>query len=129
MTAFAAQAFFQHDIRRGVIDASPSFSGIQDFLCLVVIDVTGIAVRDGVDVLDYLVLDIHVALVAFDFVLRDMFCVHQIGVFVFFQSFPFSVALVTILPRDLPIAENGVAVTFIARKTVCEDQGVVVAGG
>jgi hypothetical protein len=56
-----------------------------------------------------------------------MFGVHQIGVFVFFQSFPFTVTLVAILSRDFAISENGVAVTFIARKSVIEDQCVVVA--
>jgi hypothetical protein len=90
---------------------------------------TGVAVSDGIDILDYLVLDFQMALIAFYFILENMFGVHEICVFVFFQSFPLTVALVTILSRDLPVSENGVAVTLLTRKPIVENKGVVVARG
>jgi hypothetical protein len=90
---------------------------------------TGIAVGDGIDILDDLVLDFQMALIAFYFIFENMFGVHQIGVFVFFQSFPFTVTLVAILSRNLPISENGVAVTLLTRKSVVENKGVIVTRG
>jgi hypothetical protein len=128
MAAFAAQPFFQHHVGHGIVEAFASFSYVKDFLCSVKIHVARIAVSDMIDIFDYLVLNLEMALVAIDFVLVDMFCVHEVGVIVFFQSFLFPVAFVAVLPRDFTITEYRVAMTFIASKSVVKDQCMIITG-
>jgi hypothetical protein len=69
------------------------------------------------------------ALVAFDFVFKNMLCMHEVCVIIFFQSLPFSVAFVTILSRDLTIPKNGIAVALVTGKAIFEDQGVIITRG
>lgn len=83
MTSFTAQPLLQHDIWHGMIDAFPSLSYVQSLLGAVEVCVTCLAIGDGLDILDDLVLDFHMALVAFDFIFGNMFGVHQICVFEF----------------------------------------------
>jgi hypothetical protein len=73
-------------------------------------------------------LDLHMALVAFDFVVVDMFRMHEICVVILIQSFSFPVAFVTIFPWDFTVSENGVAVAFVTREAFVKDQAVVIPG-
>jgi hypothetical protein len=91
--------------------------------------VAGSAVCNGFYILDNLVLDFQMALVAFDFILINMFRMHEVCILIFIESFQFPVAFVTVLPWDFTISENGVAVALVTRKSVIEDQGVVVTRG
>jgi len=68
-------------------------------------------------------------LVAFDLVLIDMFCMHQISVVILFQPFPFPVALVTIFSWDFSITKDCVAVAFVTGESVIENKGMVESSG
>jgi hypothetical protein len=78
-----------------------------------IIDVTGVAVCDCVYILDDLVLDLQMTLVAFDFILINMLCMHEVCILVFVESLSLPMALVTILAGNLPIAQNGIVVAFV----------------
>jgi len=69
------------------------------------------------------------ALVAFDLVFIDMFCVHQISVFILFEPFCFPVALVTVFLRNFSISYDSVAVAFITGETVIENERVIESSG
>jgi hypothetical protein len=109
-----------------MVHSLPAFSDIQDLLGFVIICMARSAIGDGVYILDDLVLNFHVALIAFDFILINMLRMHEICILIFIQSLLFSVTFVTVLPWDFPVPENGVAVTFVTRKSVIEDQSVVI---
>jgi hypothetical protein len=109
-----------------MINPLASFSSVQDFLGFVEICVAGSAICDGFYVLHNFVLDLHVALIAFDFTLVDMLGMHQICVVEFFKPVLLPVAFVTVFPGDFTVPENGVAVTFVARKTVIEHHCMVI---
>jgi hypothetical protein len=126
MTAFAAEPFFQHYVRHGVVNTLPAFSDVQDFLRLVIIRVARRAIGDGVYILDDLVLDFHVTLIALDLVFVNMHRMHEICIVVLFQSVSFPVAFVTVLPWNFPISKNSVAVAFVTRKAIVKDQDVVI---
>ncbi len=126
VAAFAAKPFFQHDVGHGMVNTLPAFSDVQNFLCLVIIRVARRAIGDGVYILDDLVLDFHMTLVAFDFVLENMHRVHEVCVLIFIEPLLFPVAFVTVLPWDFPISKNGVAVAFVTREAIVKNQGVVI---
>jgi len=88
--------------------------------------VTGAAVCNGVDILDDLVLNFHVTLIALDLVIVNVGRMHEVCVLILIQSFPFSMAFETILARDFAVANNGVAVALVTRKSIIEDQGMVI---
>jgi len=109
-----------------MIDAFSPLSLVQSLLGAVEVRVTRLAIGDGLDILDDFVLDFHVALVAFDFIFGNMFGVHQVCVFVLFQSLPFPMALIAIFSWDFTIAYDGVAVAFITGKTVVKHHRMVI---
>jgi len=127
MAAFAAQAFLQHDVRFGMSEPLSDLAGVQDFLSLVRPRVTGPAVGQGFDVPDDLVLDLEVALVAFDFVQGDVVQVDEVRVAVLFEALPFEVALVAVFSGHGAVADDRPAVAFIATEAFGEDDGVVEA--
>jgi hypothetical protein len=91
--------------------------------------VAGLAISDGFDILDDLVLDLHVALVALNLILVYMFCVHEIRIVILLQSFPFPMALITVFPGDFSISNDCIAVTFVASEISIENKGVVESCG
>jgi hypothetical protein len=129
MTALAAKSLFQHDVGHGMVEAFASLSGVKDFLGFVVILMAGIAVGNGIDILDDLVLDFQMALIAFDLILVNMLGMHEVCVLIFVQSLPFSVAFVAVFPGDFAISDNGIAVAFVTGKSIGENQGVIVTRG
>jgi hypothetical protein len=90
------------------------------------VDVTCFAVGDRLDILDDFMLDFQMAEVAIDFALSDVLIVHQIGVIVLLEAFLFHMTPVAVLPWHIPVAHNGVAVAFVARIAVIEDEGMIV---
>jgi hypothetical protein len=121
MTPFAAQAFFQHDVGHRVRNAFSSLPDVQHFLGFVKIGMTGLAIGNGFNILDDFVLDLHVALVTFNLVFGDMFCMHQIRVIIFIESLSFPVAFVTIFPGDFSISNDSIAMTFITGKSAIKN--------
>jgi hypothetical protein len=91
--------------------------------------VAGAAVCNGVYIFYDLVLDFHMALVAFDFILINMFRMHEVCIFIFIESFLFPMTFITILPWDFAISKNGVAVALIAGKSIVEYQCVIITRG
>jgi hypothetical protein len=65
------------------------------------------------------------ALVALDFIFKDVFCMHQLGVFVLFQPFSFPMALITVFFGDFSISQDSVAVTFVTGESFIEDKSMV----
>ena len=127
MTTFAAQTLFQHNIWSGVIHSLTAFPNVQGFLSLVIISMTRLAIGYGLDILNDLVLDFHVTLVALDFIFGNMFGVHQVCVIEFVQSFPFPMAFVAVFLWNLPISYDSVAVALVTGKTIVKHHGMIVA--
>lgn len=125
MAPFAAQSFFEHDIGHGVRNSFASLSGEEDFLSLVRICVAGLAAGYGLDVFDNLVLNIEVAEVAFDFVGKDMGRMHEVGFFIPVQPFGFPVALEAIFARHISVADDSLAMAFVAAQTSLINQSMV----
>ncbi len=88
----------------------------------------GPAVGKGIDVPDDPVLDLHVALVAFDLVLGDVGGVHQVRVLDLVKPLLFPVALVAVLVGNAAVADDCVAVAFVAGEAVVENRDVVESG-
>jgi hypothetical protein len=125
MAPFAAQSFFEHDIGQGMGNSFTSLSGEEDFLSLVRIYVAGLAAGYGFDVLDNLVLNLEVTEVAFDFVGEDMGRVHEVGFFILVQPFGFPMALEAIFARHISVADDSLAMAFVAAQTSLINQSVV----
>jgi hypothetical protein len=102
-----------------------SFSGIENFLRFMKVGVTGFAIGNSFDILDYFMLDFHVTQVAFDFIFEDVLCMHQIGVFVLFQPLSFPVAFITVFSWNFSISYNRIAVAFVTGELFFENKRVV----
>jgi hypothetical protein len=74
------------------------------------------------------VLDLKVALVALNFVRKNMGGMHEVGIIEFFQPVRFPVAFVTIFPWDIPVSDYGVTVALVAFESVFKYKGMVVSG-
>ena len=129
MASLTAQAFFQHDVGHRMGISLASFTCKQDLLGLVQIQVTALTRSDGLNLLDYFVLDIQVTLVALDFMGVDMGIMHKVGIIIFFQPFCFHVAFEAVFSWDLAIAMDGKTVAFVAFEAAVKDDGMVVSGG
>ena len=128
MAAFAAQSFFQHDVGHGMGNPHPSISGVENFLRLVRIRVTGYAVRDGFDVFKNFVLDIQMALVALNFIFGNVFFMHEVGISILVEALRLHMAFEAVFSGDGSISHNGVAVAFVAGIPVVEYKRVVIPG-
>ena len=126
MASFAAQSFLQHDIGHGMGYSFSSFACKEDFLCLVRICVARQAICNGIDVFCDLVLNIQVALVAFDLVRIDMGGMHEVRFIEFIQPVSLPVTFVAVFPGHLPISDDGVGVAFVTRETAVKDDRVVI---
>lgn len=128
VAAFAAQSFFQHDVGDRVGNTLPSRALVENLLSLMKAGMTGLAIGDGFDILDDFVLNLEMALVAFDFVGCDMSGMHQVCFFVFVQAVRLPVAFITILPGNSSVPHDDLAMAFIAFKSVIKNGGMVEAG-
>jgi len=126
MTALTAQPLLEHDVGHRVVNSHSSFTRVEDFLGFVCICMTGQTVGNGVDILKNFVLDVKMALIAFDFVLFDVFVVHEVGVFVFVETLLLHVAFVAVFSGNRAVTHNGIAVTLVAVVPIVEDQAVIV---
>jgi len=127
VAALAAQPFLEHDVGHGMIDSFTALAGVEDLLGLMGARVAGAAIGDGLEVLHDFMLDDQVALRAFDFVLRDMHRVNKARVVIFFQAVRFEVTLIAVLPGHDPVADDNLAVAFVARESFVEDGRMIVA--
>lgn len=100
----------------------------EDFLGFVGVGMAGLAIGYGLYVFDDLVLDLHMAEVAFDFVRRDMRGMHKVCILVFIQTVSLPVAFVTVFSGHLSVTDDGLAVAFVTREAAFEDQRVVKPG-
>lgn len=128
VAAFAAQALLEHDVRLAMGDSFAALTRVKDFLGPVGPGMAGLAVGQCFDVPDDLVLDLEVALVAFDFMERDVIEMDEIGIAVFIQPLFLKMAFVTVLPGDGPVPDGCPAVAFVAGEVVGKNDGVIKTG-
>jgi len=103
-----------------------SHAGEKDFLRFMIICVASLAIRYGINFFYYLVLNIQVALVTFDFMGRNMGGMHKISIIVFVQPVGFPVTFVTIFSRNYSIPDDCLTVAFITFEPVIKDERVIV---
>jgi hypothetical protein len=99
-------------------DSFAALARVEDFLSPVGSGMAGLTVGQRFDIPDDLVLDLKVALVAFDFVEGDVVEMDEIGVAVFIEPLFLKMTLVTILPRHGAVPDGCPAVAFIAGEAV-----------
>ena len=90
-----------------------SFACEEDFLRFMRVRVARSALCNGFNIFHYLVLNIQMALVAFDFMGIDMGRMHEVSIIVLIKPVSFPVTFVAVLPRDFSVSDDGVGVAFI----------------
>ncbi len=90
-----------------------------------IVHMAGLTICYGFYLFDNLVLYLQMTLITFDFVGGNMRIMQEISIFVFIESVRFPVAFITVFSRDFSISDDGVAVTFIALKTICKHNRMI----
>jgi hypothetical protein len=91
-----------------------SFAYEEDFLRFMRVRVACSAFGDGFNIFRYFVLNIQMALVAFDFVGIDMSRMHEVSIIISIESVCFPVTFVAVFFRDFSVSYDGVRVAFVA---------------
>jgi len=111
-----------------VRDSFTSFSEKKDFLGFVVVSMTCLAVRYGINVFNNLVLNIQVALIAFYLMGSNMSGMHEVCIIVFIEPVCFPMAFITIFTGDCAVADDSLAVAFVAFKTIVKNKRMIISG-
>jgi len=82
----------------------------------------------GINVFNNLVLDIQVALIAFNLMGGNMGGMHEVRVIEFVEPVHFPMAFITVFSGDFTIADDSLAVAFVAFKSVVKNRGVIKPG-
>ena len=67
------------------------------------------------------------ALVALNFVRKNMGRMHEVSIVEFFQPVCFPMTFVTIFSGDFSVSDDGVAVALVAIESVFKNKGMVIS--
>jgi len=101
----------------------------KDFLRFMIICVARLAIRYGINLFYYLVLNIQVAQVAFYFMRENMGIMHKISIIVFVQPVGFPVTFVTVFSGHDSIPDDCLTMTFITFEPVIKDRRMIELRG